>query len=741
MGRVLPGQRDGSLLWYKAITSYLKKTLDLEEHAPYPCVLKSKDNSCIVMIHVDDLLVAVRKSFVLGRFATELRKAYDISMQCMEKPGDEITFLKRLHVLHHDGRMTIQTHWKHISQLCSLLGMNPKHQNKKTPAHSDIDREDATEDLSGDVASIFRTCVGILMYLANDVPHCQYVIRHLSTYSSKPTQKSLTVLKHLVAYLASHSEISVSLKWNGRNSGIYHGYPDISQYNNVLEVFTDSDWASDRQSRRSVSCCVIFYGGCLLFSASRTQKIISLSSAEAEVYASSSGCSDAILLSRMLAWLTGRRTIIHAYTDSSGAKGILQRQGVGRLRHLSCRILWLQQLISAGIIKLCSVSGSINPADIGTKRLSAPRLRSLMSVLGLYNRDTGALEGSDDPGKVFIKRYNVRALVCALSLLNFQGCESTEPVSSDQGLLVFTVLLGLVLMLPLVFSWLGWFAMRATEQEPEHEIMPVASGSSGDPGLHDTFDGPAEPAMPKMPPIPCLIGSSSDPITTGASSSTDPSTDAGGHDDSGMPRLSTSRDLPLPGDAWSPEAMLTWMYERCMRRHEAATTDARRTLYAERLAVLRAVMRECRSNDPGLRHSASQMTRTMSDISSDEESSNNGLSTIDMCAVLDDAERAVSIGTQLVQTMSASSSSTPAASSHVNAVADAMINMLASNGSNGQEAAEGEQMETDSDVGMETESERARRYMSSEMCEVSDPEEWMVYHHGQSDDDISNSET
>ena len=164
------------------------------------------------------------------------------------------------------------------------------------------------------------------MYLANDVPHCQYVIRHLSTYSSKPTQKSLTVLRHLVAYLASHSEISVSLKWCGRNSGIYHGYPDINQSDNVLEVFTDSDWASDRQSRRSVSCCVMFYGGCMLFSASRTQKIISLSSAEAEVYASSGGCSDAILLSRMLAWLTGRRTIIVAYTDSSGAKGILHRQ-------------------------------------------------------------------------------------------------------------------------------------------------------------------------------------------------------------------------------------------------------------------------------------------------------------------------------------------------------------------------------------------------------------------------------
>ena len=65
----------------------------------------------------------------------------------------------------------------------------------------------------------------------------------------------------------------------------------------------------------------------------------------------------------------------------------------------------------------------------------------------------------------------------------------------------------------------------------------------------------------------------------------------------------------------------------------------------------------------------------------------------------------------------------------MNAVADAMINMLASTG---EEAAEKEEMQTDSDVEMEIQSERGRRYMASEMCEVSDPEESMVYHHGQS---------
>ena len=168
------------------------------------------------------------------------------------------------------------------------------------------------------------------MYQANDLPHWQYVIRHLSTYSSKPTEKSIVVLRHLVAYLARHGDISVSLKWTGRCSGIYHGYPDISQSDNVLEIFT-GDWASDRNIRRSVSCCVMFLGSCLLFSASRTQKV-SLSSAEAEVFACSSGASDGILLSRLIGWLIGRRTWMFIYTDSSGAKGILQRQGVGRLQ-------------------------------------------------------------------------------------------------------------------------------------------------------------------------------------------------------------------------------------------------------------------------------------------------------------------------------------------------------------------------------------------------------------------------
>ena len=369
LGKVLPGQRDGSLLWYRDITSYLKAELGMEEHAAYPCLLKSLDGSCAVLIHVDDLLVVGKRDFVLNGLLAKLREKYEISAQVIERPGDELSFLKRTHVLHADGRMTIQTHQKHVTQMCSLLKMNGRIQSKKSPGHADMDKEDTTKELDAAASTTFRTCVGILMYLASDLPHCQHVVRHLSTYSSKPTEKSMSVLRHLVGYLSCHTDLCMSLKWDGRCSGVYHQQYNYDAGESVLEVFTDSDWASDRQSRRSVSCCLVFYGRCLLYAASRTQKVISLSSAEAEVYACSSGCSDAILLAKLLSWLNGKATHIHLYTDSSGARGILQRMGVGRLRHLSCRILWLQQLINNGVVCVAAISGHSNPADIGTKRL------------------------------------------------------------------------------------------------------------------------------------------------------------------------------------------------------------------------------------------------------------------------------------------------------------------------------------------------------------------------------------
>ena len=54
------------------------------------------------------------------------------------------------------------------------------------------------------------------------------------------------------------------------------------------------------------------------------------------------------------------------YTDSSSARQLACRQGSGRVRHLSGKILWVQEKTEDGSVVLRQVGTSENLADIGT---------------------------------------------------------------------------------------------------------------------------------------------------------------------------------------------------------------------------------------------------------------------------------------------------------------------------------------------------------------------------------------
>ena len=53
----------------------------------------------------------------------------------------------------------------------------------------------------------------------------------------------------------------------------------------ILESFSDSDWSSNQSRRRSTSSGMHMLNGCFLFGSSRIQRVISLSSCEAEPHA------------------------------------------------------------------------------------------------------------------------------------------------------------------------------------------------------------------------------------------------------------------------------------------------------------------------------------------------------------------------------------------------------------------------------------------------------------------------
>ena len=123
-------------------------------------------------------------------------------------------------------------------------------------------------------------------------------------------------------------------------------------------------------------------GAHLLKSWSSTQGLVSLSSGEAEFYGVTKASGIALGMKALMLDL-GVKMPVRVWTDSSATVGICGRQGLGKLRHIDTRSLWIQQKLRSGALELRKVRGEVNPADLFTKHLSSEeRIAQLLALLG-----------------------------------------------------------------------------------------------------------------------------------------------------------------------------------------------------------------------------------------------------------------------------------------------------------------------------------------------------------------------
>ena len=71
-------------------------------------------------------------------------------------------------------------------------------------------------------------------------------------------------------------------------------------------------------------------------------------------------------------------------TDASVAIGMSKWTGVGKVRHLDARLLWIQDKIRHGEIGLEKIAGLQNPADALTKYLGSGALFEHMARAGCW---------------------------------------------------------------------------------------------------------------------------------------------------------------------------------------------------------------------------------------------------------------------------------------------------------------------------------------------------------------------
>ena len=118
-----------------------------------------------------------------------------------------------------------------------------------------------------------------------------------------------------------------------------------------------------------------------------TQHVVALSIGEAEYYGIAKGACEGLGIAGLIEDLCGSIVPILVGTDSSAAKAIATRRGVGKVRHLETRALLVQDQVKRGRIRLSTVPGLSNPVDVFTKYLQGTRIRELLSGLPVTFED------------------------------------------------------------------------------------------------------------------------------------------------------------------------------------------------------------------------------------------------------------------------------------------------------------------------------------------------------------------
>ena len=107
------------------------------------------------------------------------------------------------------------------------------------------------------------------------------------------------------------------------------------------------------------------------------------------------GRSDGLLVRRLWMKMVEEPCKMRVRSDSSAARSMVQRQGIGRVRRLDAALLWIQQKEKEKILTVSPIPTELNSAAIGAKGLTRNRLFGLLYMLKMVN-STGDRVGHEE---------------------------------------------------------------------------------------------------------------------------------------------------------------------------------------------------------------------------------------------------------------------------------------------------------------------------------------------------------
>jgi hypothetical protein len=139
-----------------------------------------------------------------------------------------------------------------------------------------------------------------------------------------------------------------------------------------MVIYTDSDWAGDKEDCQSVSGYVIFLMGVPILWKSKSQRSVTLSSSEAEYFAMSEAVKGVRLIIMVLESLRIKvETTIIVKVDNVGAIFMAENvSAMSRTKHIDTQYHFVREFVEEGFIKVIFVKIAENKSDMFTKNVS-----------------------------------------------------------------------------------------------------------------------------------------------------------------------------------------------------------------------------------------------------------------------------------------------------------------------------------------------------------------------------------
>ncbi|KAJ3559232.1 hypothetical protein NM688_g461 [Phlebia brevispora] len=361
--KALYGLKQARLVWWRTLDKFME-SLSFTRLKSDAGVFYKYDNEdiIIVIIYIDDTIFGGPNKAKALKAKAEFMKKWD----CRDL--GELTEFLCMSIERHGHQLHIhqRAYLDKVLQRCGMQNCTPA----KTPLPDGYIPLDYKGPVDPARHSKYQMVIGSLLYLMLGTrPDISFAVTKLAQHSANPSDKHLQKVLYICRYLQGTREYQ--LVFNGATQ-------------QGLAAYTDVDWGTDPNHRRSQTGFVIRLAGGAFSWSSRTQKTVAHSIMESE-YMALSDCSRQVVWVRQLLNELGlplKPTPISVDNQSAiftTTNPIMER----RSKHIDIRYHYICEVIERNEVEVLHIASEDNPADMFTKNLGHVKHHKFCEAVGL----------------------------------------------------------------------------------------------------------------------------------------------------------------------------------------------------------------------------------------------------------------------------------------------------------------------------------------------------------------------